>query len=257
MTHETIRVERRGRVGLVTLDRPQVLNALNARLLGELTAALDDFEADPEIGAVVITGSPRAFAAGADIAEIAGLDPAGDDLDTLLSGWDRMAAFAKPSIAAVAGLALGGGCELAMACDIVVAAETAAFGQPETRLGLIPGAGGTQRLVRAIGKAKAMDLILGGRTMGAAEAERCGLVARVLPAEGFVDAVVEIAAGIAAASPAAVAAARAVVLDAFDTSLAEGLRRERLGFRGALASDDGREGMAAFLARRPPVFRRR
>jgi enoyl-CoA hydratase len=257
MTYETILVETSGRVGLVTLNRPAALNALNARLIDEFGAALDAFETDDAIGAVVLTGSPKAFAAGADIKEMAGLGFPGTYLSDFLAPWDRVARFRKPIVAAVAGFALGGGCELAMACDTIYAAETAKFGQPEIRLGILPGAGGTQRLTRAVGKAKAMDMILTGRTMDAAEAERSGLVARVLPADGFVERVVAIAAEIAGLSLPATLMAKEAVGRAFEGSLAEGLRFERRLFQAVFATEDRAEGMAAFVEKRPAVFRHR
>ncbi len=257
MTYETILVETSGRVGLVTLNRPAALNALNARLIDELGAALDAFETDDAIGAVVLTGSPKAFAAGADIKEMAGLGFPGTYLSDFLAPWDRVARFRKPIVAAVAGFALGGGCELAMACDTIYAAETAKFGQPEIRLGILPGAGGTQRLTRAVGKAKAMDMILTGRTMDADEAERSGLVARVLPADGFVERVVAIAAEIAGLSLPATLMAKEAVGRAFEGSLAEGLRFERRLFQAVFATEDRAEGMAAFVEKRPAVFRHR
>jgi enoyl-CoA hydratase len=257
MSFETILVETRGRVGLVTLNRPAALNALNAALIGELGTALDGFEADAAIGAVVLTGSERAFAAGADIKEMAGLGFPDTYLADFLAPWDRVARMRKPIVAAVAGFALGGGCELAMACDTIYAAETAKFGQPEIRLGIMPGAGGTQRLTRAVGKAKAMDLILTGRTMDAAEAERSGLVARVLPTDGFVERVVAIAAEIAGLSLPATTMAKEAIGRAFETPLAEGLRFERRLFQAMFATEDQKEGMAAFVEKRPAVFRHR
>ncbi len=255
MAFENILVETRGRVGLITLNRPKALNALNSALMAEIGAALDVFEADAAIGAVVITGSEKAFAAGADIKEMQPLTYPSTYLDDFITTWDRVARARKPVIAGVAGFALGGGCELAMMCCMVVAAETAKFGQPEIKLGVMPGAGGTQRLTRAIGKAKAMDLILTGRMMDATEAERSGLVARILPAEGFVDAVVAIAEEIAGYSLNAVMMAKESVERAFEGSLAEGLRFERRLFQSMFATADQKEGMAAFAEKRKAVFR--
>ncbi|TBW41241.1 enoyl-CoA hydratase [Siculibacillus lacustris] len=257
MAYETILVETRGRVGVVTLNRPKALNALNSALIAEVTSALDAFEADEGIGAVVITGSEKAFAAGADIKEMASLTFPGTYTADFISSWDRVSRFRKPVIAGVAGFALGGGCELAMMCDLIVAADTAKFGQPEIKLGIMPGAGGTQRLTRAVGKAKAMDLILTGRLMDAVEAERAGLVARILPAEGFVDAVVAIAAEIAGLSLPAVMMAKESVGRAFETTLGEGLRFERRLFQAMFATEDQKEGMAAFVEKRPAAFRHR
>ena len=242
-------------VALVTLQRPEALNALSFALLDELASALESLDADPACRAIVITGSgDRAFAAGADIRE---LEP--QTSSTLTAGggfdaWDRIAAIGLPLIAAVRGFALGGGCELAMACDMIVAAEDASFGQPEIRLGVMPGAGGTQRLTRAIGKARAMELILTGRTMTAQEADAHGLVTRIVPAEATVDAALELAARIAEMPPLAVRAAKAAILDAEERSLSEGLARERAAFFGLFDTEDQAEGMAAFTQKRPPVW---
>jgi enoyl-CoA hydratase len=257
MAYETILVETQGRVGLITLNRPQALNALNAQLIDELVAALDTFAADDGIGAVMLTGSAKAFAAGADIKEMQAHSFVSAYLADLITPWDRVAQFRKPLIAAVAGYALGGGCELALMCDLVLAAETAQFGQPEIDLGILPGAGGSQRLARSIGKAKTMDLLLTGRRIGAAEAERAGLVARVLPAEGFVEAALAITAEIAAKPRVAAMLAKEAVNLAFETGLAEGLRFERRLFQASFASADQKEGMAAFAARRKPDFSHR
>ena len=242
-------------VALVTLQRPEALNALSFALLDELATALEALDADPACRAIVITGSgDRAFAAGADIRE---LEP--QTSSTLTEGgafeaWDRIAAIGLPLIAAVRGFALGGGCELAMACDMIVAAEDASFGQPEIRLGVMPGAGGTQRLTRAIGKARAMEMILTGRTMTAQEADVHGLITRVVPAPATVDAALELAARIAAMPPLAVRAAKAAILDADERSLREGLARERVAFFGLFDTDDQAEGMAAFTQKRPPAW---
>jgi enoyl-CoA hydratase len=257
MTFATIKVETRGRVGLITLDRPKVLNALSSEVFGEINTALDAFEVDDGVGAVVITGSERAFAAGADIKEMAALDFASAYGRDFGSAWDRIVRFRKPLIAAVAGYALGGGAELAMMCDIVLVADTAKFGQPEITLGIIPGIGGTQRLARAVGKAKAMDLVLTGRMMDAAEAERAGLVSRIVPAGELLTVAIETAERIASLSPLAVTAVKESVNRAFETTLTEGLRFERRLFHSLFATEDQAEGMAAFLDKRPPVFRGR
>ncbi len=257
MTFATIKVETRGRVGLITLDRPKVLNALSSEVFGEINTALDAFEVDDGVGAVVITGSERAFAAGADIKEMAALDFASAYGRDFGSAWDRIVRFRKPLIAAVAGYALGGGAELAMMCDIVLAADTAKFGQPEITLGIIPGIGGTQRLARAVGKAKAMDLVLTGRMMDAAEAERAGLVSRIVPAGELLTVAIETAERIASLSPLALTAVKESVNRAFETTLTEGLRFERRLFHSLFATEDQAEGMAAFLDKRPPVFRGR
>jgi len=254
---ETILVETRGRVGLVTLDRPKALNALNTLLLVELSEALAGFADDDAIGAVVITGSEKAFAAGADIKEMQPLGYAEAYGDDLAGGWDDVAAFRKPMIAAVAGFALGGGCELAMMADFIIAADTARFGQPEITLGVIPGMGGTQRMARSIGKAKTMDLVLTGRMMDAAEAERCGLVSRVVPAADLLAEALKAAEKIAGFSLPSVMMAKESVGRAFETSLAEGLRFERRLFHSTFALDDQSEGMAAFVEKRPAVFKHR
>ncbi len=254
MNYETIIVERRGKVGLIRLNRPQALNALNSALERELEAALDAFAADAAIGCMVITGSDKAFAAGADIKEMADKTFAEAFLGEFVSSWDRVAHMRKPVIAAVAGFALGGGCELAMQCDLIIAADNAKFGQPEIKLGVIPGIGGTQRLTRAVGKAKAMDLILTGRMMDAQEAERSGLVARIVPLANLVEEAVKIAETIASMSLPSVLAAKEAVNRAFETSLAEGVRFERRVFHSLFATADRKEGMAAFIAKRPPKF---
>ena len=257
MAYEHITVDRRGRVGLVTLNRPKALNALNGALMGELNSVLDSFEAEEEIGAVVITGNEKAFAAGADIAEMRRLsfvDAHGSDF---IAKWHRITAFRKPVIAAVAGYALGGGCELAMMCDIVIAADNARFGQPEIKLGTIPGAGGTQRLTRAVGKSKAMEMILTGRMMGAEEAERSGLVSRVVPVADVVDEAVAVAERIAHFSAPTVALAKESVNRAFETTLAEGVLFERSVFYASFATEDQKEGMDAFIEKREPAFTNR
>jgi enoyl-CoA hydratase len=258
MAYDNIVVETHGAVGLIRLNRPKALNALCDALVREMGHALDAFEKDDAIGAVVITGSDKAFAAGADIKEMAGrsyMDVYMSDFIT--KGWERVTTCRKPIVAAVAGFALGGGCELAMMCDTVIAAATAKFGQPEITLGVIPGAGGTQRLTRFVGKAKAMDMVLTGRTMDAAEAERSGLVSRVVPAEKLVEEAVAVAARIAAMSRPAVMIAKEAVNRAYETSLAEGVRFERRVFHSLFATEDQKEGMAAFIEKRKPDFRNR
>jgi enoyl-CoA hydratase len=247
--------EKRGRVGWVTLNRPKALNALNDALIDQLLAAVQGFDSDRGVGAIVITGSDKAFAAGADIAAMKDwsfVDVYRDDFIT--RNWDALRRVRKPMIAAVAGYALGGGCELAMMCDLIVAADSARFGQPEIKLGIIPGAGGTQRLPRAIGKAKAMDLVLTGRNIDAHEAERCGLVARVVPAERLHEEVLEMATTIAAYSLPAVLAAKEAINRAYESPLADGAMFERRLFHALFATADQKEGMAAFLEKRPPRF---
>jgi enoyl-CoA hydratase len=251
---EHIIVETRGRVGIIRLNRPQALNALNAALMRELAAAADGFEADDAIGCMIITGSEKAFAAGADIKEMANQSFTDVYFADFCAAWHHIAELRKPVVAAVAGFALGGGCELAMQCDIIIAADNAKFGQPEIKLGIIPGIGGTQRLTRAVGKAKAMDLILTGRMMDAAEAERCGLVARVVPAAGLLDEAVKVAETIAAMSLPSVLAAKESINRAFETSQAEGIRFERRIFHSLFATRDQKEGMTAFIEKRPPKF---
>jgi len=255
--YTSIIVETHGAVGLIRLNRPQALNALNSQLISELNTAVDDFEADPAIGCLVVTGSDKAFAAGADIKEMADKSYMDVFLGDFIGQWDRLARTRKPVIAAVAGFALGGGCELAMMCDIIIAADTAKFGQPEIKLGVIPGSGGTQRLTRAIGKAKAMDLCLTGRNMDAAEAERSGLVARVVPAADLLDEALKVAQTIAAMSLPAVMMAKESVNRAFETTLAEGVRFERRVFHSLFATEDQSEGMAAFVEKRKPDFKNR
>jgi enoyl-CoA hydratase len=242
-------------VALVTLDRPEALNALSFDLLDELAEALESLDADPSCRAVVITGAgDRAFAAGADIRELADQTPTSLAAGGRFDAWDRIAAIGLPLIAAVRGFALGGGCELAMACDMIVAAEDASFGQPEIRLGVMPGAGGTQRLTRAIGKARAMELILTGRTMTAQEADALGLITRVVPAEATLGAALELAARIAAMPTLAVRAAKSAILDAAERSLSDGLANEREAFFRLFDTADQAEGMAAFIQKRPPVW---
>ena len=257
MAYENILVETHGKVGLIRLNRPKALNALSRGLIADLNAALSAFEADEAIGAIVLTGSEKAFAAGADIKELQSLEFSNALMNDPFVAWEYVSRLRKPVVAAVAGFALGGGCELAMMCDFIVAAETAKFGQPEIKLGVIPGAGGTQRLTRFIGKSKAMDMMLTGRMMEAAEAERCGLVSRVLPAEGFVDAVVKIAGEIAALGTISVRAAKESVNRAFETTLQEGVLFERRLFYGLFSTEDQKEGMRAFVEKRPAQFTNR
>jgi enoyl-CoA hydratase len=254
MAYQNIIVETRGRIGLIRLNRPQALNALNSALLSELGEAVDRFDGNADIGCMVITGSDKAFAAGADIKEMADKTFIEAFLGNLAATWDRVAHVRKPVIAAVAGFALGGGCELALECDIVIAADNAKFGQPEIKLGIIPGIGGTQRLPRAVGKAKAMDLILTGRMMDAQEAERCGVVARIVPLQSLVEETLKVADTIASMSLPSVLAAKEAVNRAFETSLAEGVRFERRVFHSLFATADQKEGMAAFIAKRPAKF---
>ena len=254
MTTETIIVERRGRVGIVRLNRPQALNALNATLRNELLGAVEAFDADADVGCILITGSDKAFAAGADIKEMADKSYIDIFRADYAADYERLTRVRKPVIAAVAGFALGGGCELAMMCDFIIAADNAKFGQPEIKLGIIPGIGGTQRLARAVGKAKAMDLILTGRMMDAAEAERSGLVARVVPAASLMEEAIKAAETIAAMSQPSLLAAKEAVNRSFETSLAEGLRFERRVFHALFATKDRKEGMAAFIEKRPPRF---
>jgi enoyl-CoA hydratase len=256
--YETVLVERRGAVGIVTLNRPNALNALSAALIRDLNAAFDDLEPDEAIGAIVIAGSERAFAAGADIKEMAEKTyMQAYQEDFITSGWERVAQCRKPVVAAVQGVALGGGCEIAMMCDIVIAADTARFGQPEILLGVLPGAGGTQRLPRFIGKAKAMDLCLTGRMMDAAEAERAGLVARVVPADKLLDEAIGVATRIAEMSRPIAMMVKESVNRAFETTLSEGVRFERRLFHSTFATEDQKEGMAAFIAKRKPAFKNR
>ena len=257
MAYETILVETRGKVGLVTLNRPKALNALNVRMMADVVAALRRYEDDPTIGAVVITGSERAFAAGADIKEMQPKTYIDAYSEDLFAGWDAMLRARKPIIAAVAGYALGGGCELAMMCDFIIAGDNAKFGQPEITLGVMPGMGGSQRLTRFVGKSKAMDMCLTGRMMDAAEAERCGLVSRVVPADRLVEEALDAAGKIADFSMPAVMMVKEAVNRSYETTLAEGLRFERRVFHAMFALEDQKEGMAAFTEKRPPVFRNR
>lgn len=254
MSYETILLETHGRVGLITLNRPQALNALNAQLVSEVNRALDGFEADANIGCIVITGSTKAFAAGADIKEMADLTYPQIYMDDLFSDSDRVANRRKPIIAAVNGFALGGGCELALMCDFILAGDNARFGQPEINLGVLPGMGGTQRLTRAVGKAKAMEMCLSGRLIDAVEAERCGIVARIVPSAELLDEAVKVAAVIASKSLPIAMMVKESVNRAFEVNLTEGVRFERRVFHAAFATQDQKEGMAAFVAKRSPEF---
>ncbi len=256
MSYENILVETRGRVGLITLNRPKAMNALNDALMDELGAALAQFDAGEDIGCIVITGSEKAFAAGADI----GAMKDWSYMDVYKSGyisrnWERIRSVRKPVIAAVAGYALGGGCELSMMCDFIIAAETAKFGQPEIKLGIIPGAGGTQRLPRAVGKAKTMDMVLTGRMMDAAEAERAGLVSRVVPADKLLDEALAAAKQICEYSLPVVMAAKESVNRAYESTLNEGILFERRAFHSLFATEDQKEGMAAFVEKRKAAFK--
>ena len=258
MAYECIIVETRGGVGLITLNRPDALNALNSTLVDELAHALDTFEADPAVGAIVITGSNKAFAAGADIKEMQSksfIDVYMEDFIT--RNWERVTTCRKPVIAAVAGYALGGGCELAMMCDFILAGDNAKFGQPEINLGVMPGAGGTQRLTRFVGKSKAMEMVLTARRMDAEEAERSGLVSRVVPADELVDEAVKVAGRIAELSRPSVMMAKEAVNKAYETTLREGVMFERRIFHANFATEDKQEGMAAFVEKRKPQFSNR
>ncbi|KAA0699277.1 enoyl-CoA hydratase [Neorhizobium sp. P12A] len=257
MSYETLVVETHGAVGLVRINRPQALNALNSTVLAELRQAYAAFHADEAIGAIVLTGSEKAFAAGADVKEMQPLEFADIYKSDFISGWEEIAKARKPVIAAVSGFALGGGCELAMMCDFIIASDTAKFGQPEITLGVIPGMGGSQRLIRSVGKAKAMDLVLTGRMMDAAEAERSGLVARVVPADKLLDEALAAAAKIASLSRPSVMMAKEAVNRALETTLEEGLRFERRLFHSLFATEDQKEGMAAFIEKRKPAFKNR
>lgn len=257
MVYECILVETHGRVGLITLNRPKALNALNPQLIGEMNQALTQFELDEAIGAIIITGSQKAFAAGADIKHMATKSFQEVFMEDLFANWDGVARARKPVIAAVAGFALGGGCELAMMCDFIIAADTARFGQPEINIGLMPGAGGTQRMARFIGKAKTMDLCLTGRFMEAQEAERCGLVSRVVPADELMATAFAAAEVIASKSLLSAMLVKEAVNRSFETPLAEGLRYERRACHSLFATEDQKEGMAAFVEKRPAHFKQR
>jgi enoyl-CoA hydratase len=254
MTYQTILLETHGRVGLITLNRPQALNALNAQLVSEVNQALDALEADVNIGCIVLTGSKKAFAAGADIKEMAELTYPQIYMDDLFSDSDRVANRRKPIIAAVNGFALGGGCELALMCDFILAGDNAKFGQPEINLGVLPGMGGTQRLTRAVGKAKAMEMCLSGRLIDAVEAERCGIVARIVPSDELLDEALKVAAVIASKSLPIAMMIKESVNRAFEVNLTEGVRFERRVFHAAFATQDQKEGMAAFIAKREATF---
>lgn len=257
MTFEMILTETRGKVGVITLNRPKALNALNEQLMSELNTALDAYQSDAGIAVIVLTGSDKAFAAGADIREMRDKTYEQVKAEKFLDDWDHINTIRKPMIAAVAGYALGGGCEFAMACDFIIAADTAKFALPEVTLGVIPGLGGTQRLARALGKAKAMEMILTGRMMDAAEAERVGLVARVVAADTLMDETMAVANKIAALSQPVISAAKEAVLAAFQQPMSEGLRHERALFHALFGLEDQKEGMTAFLEKRAAVFRDR
>jgi len=258
MAYENIIVDTQDQVGIITLNRPQALNALCADLIRELAEALDALEADAGVGCIVVTGSEKAFAAGADIKEMQNFNYMDAyQRDFITDGWERLAQCRKPTIAAVAGFALGGGCEIAMMCDMIIAADTAKFGQPEIKLGTLPGAGGTQRLTRAIGKAKAMDLCLTGRMMGAEEAERAGLIARIVEADKLMDEAMDAASVIAGMSRPAVLINKESVNRSFETTLAEGIRFERRMFHSTFAMEDQKEGMAAFAEKRKAEWKQR
>jgi enoyl-CoA hydratase len=257
MTFENIIVEIHGSVGLIRLNRPKALNALNSALIQELNAVLVTFENDPAIGALVLTGSDKAFAAGADIKELQSLTYMDAYLSDSIRSWERLSFFRKPAIAAVAGFALGGGCELAMMCDFILAAENAKFGQPEVKLGILPGAGGTQRLARFVGKAKAMEMCLTGRMMDAQEAERSGLVSRIVPAEQLVEEALRTAATIASMSLPIAMQIKDCINSAYESTLTEGVKFERRNFHAAFATHDQKEGMAAFIEKRQANFKNR
>jgi enoyl-CoA hydratase len=257
MAYANIEVETHDKAGLIRLNRPNALNALNSPLIDELGQALDAFETDDAIGCMVITGSPKAFAAGADIKEMQSKTYAEAYLGDFIASWERVSRTRKPIIAAVAGFALGGGCELAMMCDTIIAADTAKFGQPEIKLGVMPGVGGTQRLTRFVGKAKAMDMCLTGRIMDAAEAERSGLVTRVVPADQLIQEALKMANTIAAMSRPVVMMTKESVNRSYETTLAEGIRFERRVFHSMFALEDQKEGMTAFVEKRPAKFKNR
>lgn len=257
MAYETLITELRGHVGLITFNRPKALNALNSQLLDELIDVLESYDANDKVGCIVLTGSEKAFAAGADIKEMADKSFVEAYSQGLFAGWDRVCRIRKPKIAAVSGYALGGGCEVAMMCDILLASETAKFGLPEITLGVMPGMGGTQRLVRAVGKAKAMEMILTGRQITAEEADRAGLVSRIVPAEDLLEEALKVADRIADLSLPAVMMAKQTIERAFETTLSEGILHERQVFWSLFATDDQSEGMKAFIEKRTPQFRNR
>jgi len=258
MTYETILVEKNDGVGVITLNRPEAMNALSEALMKEMTSALDDFEADADIGCILLTGSEKAFAAGADIKEMQSKSYMDAYLEDFISrNWERVTTCRKPTVAAVAGYALGGGCELAMMCDFIICADTAKFGQPEITLGVLPGAGGSQRLTRLVGKSKAMDMCLTGRMMDADEAERAGLVSRIVPADELLEDAMKTAAKIAAMSRPAAMMVKESVNRSYETTLAEGVRFERRLFHSAFATEDQKEGMEAFATKRKPEWKNR
>lgn len=258
MAYKNIIVETRSRVGLITLNRPKAMNALNAALIDELAQALDGFESDAAIGAIVLTGSEKAFAAGADILEMKDNTYAENYLNNFITdGWERITTCRKPVIAAVAGYALGGGCEVAMMCDFILAAENAKFGQPEVTIGTIPGAGGTQRLTRVVGKSKAMEMCLSGRMMDAEEAERSGLVSRIVDVDSLVEEAVKTAEAIAKLSQPIILMAKEAVNNAYETTLTQGVHFERRLFHATFSTEDQKEGMAAFAEKRQPAFKNR
>ncbi|MFF4263737.1 enoyl-CoA hydratase [Streptomyces virginiae] len=254
MTYETILLERKGRVAVLTLHRPEALNALNLRVMTEVVAAAEELDRDPGVGCIVLTGSAKAFAAGADIKEMRPQGYMDMYLSDWFTAWDRLGQVRTPTLAAVSGYALGGGCELAMLCDILLASDTAKFGQPEIKLGVIPGIGGSQRLTRAVGKAKAMELCLTGRTMDAVEAERAGLVSRIVPADELLSEALAVAETVAGMSKPVAMMAKEAVNRAFETTLTEGVRFERRLFHAVFATADQKEGMSAFVDKRPPRF---
>lgn len=252
--YETILLERRGRVGIITLNRPKALNALNSQLMHEVVSAVEDLDGDHGIGAILITGSEKAFAAGADIKEMQPKSYMDVYAEDLFSAWDRLSAARTPIVAAVSGYALGGGCELAMLCDVLIASDTAVFGQPEIKLGVIPGIGGSQRLTRAVGKAKAMEMVLTGRNMKVDEAERAGLVSRIVPAADLLDDAIATATTIAEMSLPIAMMAKDAVNRSFESSLSEGVRFERRLFHSTFATEDQKEGMSAFIDKRKASF---
>lgn len=256
MAYENIVVETVGRVGKITLNRPKALNALNAALMNELSAAVEAYDKDRAIGCILLTGSEKAFAAGADIKEMQDFEFPGVYLDDFIASWERLSRARKPAVAAVAGFALGGGCEIAMMCDVIIAADNAQFGQPEIKLGVMPGSGGTQRLVREVGKSKAMDMILTGRNMGADEAERVGLVSRVVPLADLQAEAMKVAETIAGMSLPVAMMAKEAINRAYETTLSEGVRFERRVFHAQFGLVDQKEGMTAFIEKRKPGFNR-
>ena len=258
MTYETILAEKNDGVGVITLNRPEAMNALSEALMKEMTSALDDFEADADIGCILLTGSEKAFAAGADIKEMQSKSYMDAYLEDFISrNWERVTTCRKPTVAAVAGYALGGGCELAMMCDFIICADTAKFGQPEITLGVLPGAGGSQRLTRLVGKSKAMEMCLTGRMMDADEAERAGLVSRIVPADELLEDAMKTAAKIAAMSRPAAMMVKESINRSYETTLAEGVRFERRLFHSAFATEDQKEGMEAFATKRKPEWKNR